>query len=224
MPDRAGSGTPAGAAARGVGEPILSSGADDRRAQARSLRSAKLGGRRLRSQVNCPVWGGAAAVGRRLLGSSRVEGAVALGLSGDKSFQLAWAWARSRRVRRQPVSSARSSRIWWAIVSICLSSVLKTRDAHGAGLSRVEDRRRRAGLPASGGAKMRSILGVPLVLEAARPGMAEWDFGRGGSGSSRKFDSAYHRVFVGPHPTDCVEEPGRGRLSRVARDPSWACA
>ncbi|MBN9271039.1 MAG: hypothetical protein J0J15_12495, partial [Mesorhizobium sp.] len=43
---------------------------------------------------------------------------------------------------------------------------LKTRDVHDDGAVRAEDRRRRPAEPASGGAKMRSILGVPLVLEA----------------------------------------------------------
>jgi hypothetical protein len=47
MPDRAGSRTPGGAAQRGAGVPILSSVRMNRRAHARSLRSAKLGAPRI---------------------------------------------------------------------------------------------------------------------------------------------------------------------------------
>jgi hypothetical protein len=67
--------------------------------------------------------------------------------------------------------------MWSAIVSMCLSSVLKTRDAVHAGTDRVEDRLRQeaTGLPASGGTNMRSILEGPLVLEAARIGMVGWE-------------------------------------------------
>jgi hypothetical protein len=52
MPERDGSRTPTGAAERGVGVPILPSGNDDRRAHARSLRSAKSGAPRILE----PAW------------------------------------------------------------------------------------------------------------------------------------------------------------------------
>src|SRR5579872_5869106 len=92
------------------------------------------------------------------------------------------------------------------MVSICLSSLVKTRGAHGAGSVRVEDRRRRPAGRRVGEPKCASILGEPLVLEADRGGMVGWKIRRDRKGGGRAPAAAKRRhgaVFSIPYAIGC---------------------